>query len=187
MKKAFAILFIAVLFFNTGAYQFFIHWLQKKSSTRLVSAIDDHHYEEAQLVEIRLPLHMPYQERYTEFERHYGEIEIGGRSYTYVKSKIQGDLLILKCIPNRAKEELKAIGDGLTQSNAGTTNEKSPAKNSLPSPLKSAGFDCAILTLAGTVSPGVYDKKNMFGQLTATLSAGFCITPLQPPDQASFL
>ena len=83
--------------------------LQQKADTRLEAQLDNSDYDESQLVEIRVPMNMPYQERYTEFERHYGEIELDGKSYTYVKSKIEGDVLVLKCIANQSKEESKII------------------------------------------------------------------------------
>ncbi|MFI5133923.1 MAG: hypothetical protein ACHQEB_06280 [Chitinophagales bacterium] len=81
--------------------------------------IDKNEYDESQLIEIRVALNMPYQERFTDFERLYGEIEIDGKSYTYVKRKIDGDVVVFKCIANQSKQELKAIKNEWTKTSAG--------------------------------------------------------------------
>ncbi len=116
-----------------------IDLLQQKADTKLEARLDNSEYDESQLIEIRVPMNMPYQQRYTAFERHYGEIEIDGKSYTYVKRKIEGDVLILKCIVNQSKEELNSIKNDLAKANSCTdmdhsgknSQQKSFAKNSL--------------------------------------------------------
>lgn len=116
-----------------------INFLQYKADTKLEARLDKSEYDESQLIEIRVPMNMPYQQRYTAFERHYGEIEIDGKSYTYVKRKIEGDVLILKCIVNQSKEELNSIKNDLARANSSTdmdhsgknSQQKSFAKNSL--------------------------------------------------------
>ena len=109
MRKTAAILLTLILLFNLCGYRILINFLQQKADTKLETRIDNSEYDESQLIEIRVLMNMPYQQRYTAFERHYGEIEIDGKSYTYVKRKIEGDVLILKCIVNQSKEELGFI------------------------------------------------------------------------------
>lgn len=114
-----------------------IDLLQQKADTKLEYRLDNSDYDESQLIEIRVPLNIPYQQRYTEFERHYGEIDIDGKSYTYVKRKIEGDILILKCIANPFREETKNIKNDLATANSNAemdhptknTPKKSCAKN----------------------------------------------------------
>jgi hypothetical protein len=107
-----------IMLFNLFGYQFAISMMQQTASCQLDLKLDRTEYEEAELIEITVPLNMPYQERFTEFERHYGEINIDGKAYTYVKRKIAGDLLILKCIPNRSKEKLNAVKDDMAKANS---------------------------------------------------------------------
>lgn len=52
---------------------------------------------------------MPYQAANTSFERHYGEIEMDGQYYTYVKRRIEDGFLVLKCIPNLQKEKIQKV------------------------------------------------------------------------------
>jgi hypothetical protein len=116
-----------------------IDLMQQKADNKLEAQLDNSDYDESQLIEIRVAMNMPYQQRYTEFERHYGEIEIEGKSYSYVKRKIEGDLLILKCIANQSKQELKIIKNDLAKANSNAdmdhsgknSPQKSFAKNSL--------------------------------------------------------
>jgi hypothetical protein len=139
MRRIVAILLTLILLFNLCGYRMVIDLVQQKADTKLEARLDNSDYDESQLIEIRVTMNMPYQQRYTEFERHYGEIEIDGKSYTYVKRKIEGDVLILKCIPNQSKEESKTIKNDLAKANSNAdidhsgknTQQKSFTKNSL--------------------------------------------------------
>ena len=92
--------------------------MQDHADRRLESRIDNSDYDESQLVEISVSMDMPYQQRFTDYERHYGEIEIDGKSYTYVKRKIAGDVVIFKCIPNQSKQELTRIKNDFARANS---------------------------------------------------------------------
>ncbi len=140
MRKIIAICFSLILLFSTGGYHPFINLLQHKADRNLESMLDQEVYDETNLIEIRMPLNMPYQQRYTGYERHYGNIEIDGQSYTYVKKKIDGDVVIFQCIPNQSRQQLKDMRFDLTRANSmlstteqGTQKQPSPTliKNSL--------------------------------------------------------
>lgn len=111
MKKIAAILLIAILSFNWYGYRIVTNILTKNSDQRLEAQLDNDEYDESQLVEVRIPLNMPYQNNQAAFERHYGEMESGGKYYTYVKRKIENGVLVLLCIPNDSKEKIKAAGN----------------------------------------------------------------------------
>lgn len=116
-----------ILLLNAGAYNLVISFFATRAAQKLEAKIDQQDYDEASLVEITVDLNMPYQERYTEFERHYGQINIEGKSYTYVKKKIQGDVVIFKCIANKSAQSLKELKNHLAKANSnGESN--SPAK-----------------------------------------------------------
>jgi len=128
------------LLFNLGGYRFLIGALQTKADEKLEAAIDSRQYNESELVEIRVALNMPYQERYTEFERHYGQINLDGKVYNYVKRKIEGGVLVLKCIPNHSQQQLVETAHEITKSIAGQDQDNS-SKKQTSSLLKSAGSD----------------------------------------------
>jgi hypothetical protein len=130
LRKLASILLIIILLFNLGGYRIVISLLQHKADLKLEARIDNSEYQESQLIEIRVALNVPYQERYTEFERHYGKIEIDGKSYTYVKSKIEGDVLVLKCIPNESKQQLQSINNDWVKTTSGIDiDHASPGKS----------------------------------------------------------
>lgn len=103
--------------------------MQDRADQKLETLLDNSEYDESQLVEIKVSMNMPYQQRFTEYERHYGEIEIDGVAYTYVKKKIEGDVVTFKCIANQSKQQLKDMDHNIAKSNsAADVNQPGPAK-----------------------------------------------------------
>ena len=111
LKKLAAILLIAILFFNWYGYRIVTSILTNNADKKLELRLDNNQYDESQLIELRVQLNVAYQNDQADFERHYGEIEIDGKYYTYVKRKIEDGFLILKCIPNNSKEQIKTAGN----------------------------------------------------------------------------
>jgi len=130
LRKVAAISLICLLVFNWYGYRFVTNYLQKKADKQLEARLDVNDYSEAQLIEIRVPLNMPYQNNSSKFERHYGEIEVNGKIYTYVKRKIEDGVLILKCIPNTQKQNLKNADNILFTANNGLDQEHNGKNNS---------------------------------------------------------
>jgi hypothetical protein len=180
MRKFAAIVLIGLLVFNWFGYRLMISIMQDQVDQKLESRIDLNEFDESQLVEIKVPLHMPYQERFTEFERHYGEIKIDGKVHRYVKRKIDGDMLILKCIPNQSKQQLIQTSNDLARSNSGQDQDNPGKKQSNPN-LKtfSGDFDDQILFCS---LPGNLLSGNLFGlKFSSALKDILIKTPHQPP------
>jgi hypothetical protein len=183
LKKIAAILLIIILFFNLGGYRLIFPILQHKAEHNLEVLLDNNEYDESQLIEIRVALNLPYQQRFTEYERHYGQIEIDGKSYTYVKSKIEGDVAIFKCIPNESRQQLNSIENNITKANSAANMDHSGQSKKAP-----ASFAKNVLS--------DYDDRNQFTTLTAFISLNGAIntdyrfylptvtanTPHQPPE-----
>ena len=72
----------------------------------MVARLDQSDYLDKDLIEMKVPVNLPYQTNWSEFERYDGEIVIAGVHYNYVKRKLQNDTLILMCIPNTDKMKL---------------------------------------------------------------------------------
>ena len=130
LRKIAAISLICLLVFNWYGYRLVTNYLQKKADKQLEARIDLKDYNESQLIEIRVPLNMPYQNNSSEFERHYGEIELNGKIYTYVKRKIEDGTLILKCLPNTEKQNIKIADNILFTANNGLDQEHNGKNNS---------------------------------------------------------
>lgn len=111
LKKLAAILLIAILAFNWYGYRIVTVIFSQKADQQLEAKLDNKEYDESQLIEVKVALNVPYQIEQTDFERHYGEMEVDGKYYTYVKRKVENGFLVLKCIPNSDKEKIKAAGN----------------------------------------------------------------------------
>jgi hypothetical protein len=130
LKKAVTIFLLSLMLFNMVGYRFVFAVLDNMATEKLDATLDAGDYAEENLVELRVPLNMPYQNRVTEFERHYGEITIEGKAYTYVKMRIDNDMLVLKCIANSGKEQLKNTTDNLAKANSSQDMENTGKKHS---------------------------------------------------------
>ena len=174
MKKTVAILLLLLFSFNLFGYQLLLGVLQQKADTKLEFLIDHNEYDEADLLELRVPLNMPYQQRYTEFERYYGQISIEGTTYQYVKRKIEGDVLVLKCIPHHSKDRLNNLAAVIAHSNS--NSEPTPAKSTV----KVFSFECEPVTET-SFRQQQYSTAAPMANYQVSCTDGFLAAPYSPP------
>jgi hypothetical protein len=180
LRKFFAILLLSIHVFALGGYRLVLNYFEKKADKLLVQKIDNNHYNEADLITIKIPLNLPYTVDRAEFERCDGTLNINDTFYNYVKRKLSNDTLILQCIANNKKTKLnkennqyvKEICSEQTSSSHGKTT------NSL---LKSIFFEynykaCGNLTVSFFIKASDYISVN-------DNSLYSCFIPLhtQPP------
>ena len=108
LKKLAAILLLSLLAFNWYGYRVFIDILEQQASTSLQQRLDQNLYDDNSLVEVKVPVSLPYLSNWNSFEKYQGETEINGVHYKYVKRKLVNDTLILLCIPNQGKNDLRS-------------------------------------------------------------------------------
>jgi hypothetical protein len=106
LKKLFAITLLSIYLFNLTGYTLLFQFLEFRSDKKILAKIDNDHFSEQELLEIRVPLQLPYSTDWKDYERYNGEIEIGGIQYNYVKRKLSRDTLYLLCIPNEGKMQI---------------------------------------------------------------------------------
>lgn len=100
---------LVVLFiFNITGHYFVQQYLFEKADEKLSLALDGKKYSENQLIEIKVALNLPYYQN-TNFQRQDGHITIAGLEYNFVERKIENGYLILRCIPNHQKQEIKKL------------------------------------------------------------------------------
>ena len=136
VKKIAAALLISILFFNWLGYNLVVNYLQQKSDTRLEALLDENQYDDSQLIELKIPTHVPYQTSWASYERYDGEVELNGILYKYVKRKVANDTLYLMCIPNTKKMDLETARDDFFKS----TNDLAQNNNSNKQGSKSFSF-----------------------------------------------
>ena len=111
LRKIAAILLLLILLFNWVGYRLFSDFLMHCADIRLEARLDKNDFREDDLVEIKIPLHLPYQLNWKSFERFDGEIDVDGVHYKYVKRKIYNDSLVLLCLPNKTKQNIEKAKD----------------------------------------------------------------------------
>ncbi|MES1160598.1 MAG: hypothetical protein ABUM51_07570 [Bacteroidota bacterium] len=106
MKKLAAIFFLTLFLFNLVGYRCYFYYLQQKEQSTFEATLDKEIYDEKELITFKMPLSLPYQPSWKEFERVDGEITIDGVIYKYVKRKIEDGQLVLLCLPYYKKMNL---------------------------------------------------------------------------------
>lgn len=132
MKRVAAILLLLLFLFNWVGYRLLSDYLQRRADTRLEAQLDQHQYNESSLIELRVPLNMPYQTASSNFERYDGEIEYNGTHYKYVKRKIENGQLVLLCLPNETKMRLQSARNEFFKLVNDLQRSSSQSKNSTP-------------------------------------------------------
>jgi len=107
LKKIASILFVLILVFNFWGYRWVLSSLEQRATVRLEQKLDAGNYAESQLVEVKIPLNLPYYTDWSEYQTYYGEAQFNGENYQYVKRKVVGDTLYLLCIPHVEKNNLQ--------------------------------------------------------------------------------
>ncbi len=117
------------MLFNVAGYHWIFSLLENNVTAVLENKIDAGNYTDDQLMEIQIPLHMPYYSD-KDFEQVYGETDWNGIHYRYVKRKISGNILYLLCIPNSEKNQLVSAKNDFTKAVSDIQQHNTPSKQS---------------------------------------------------------
>ena len=187
MKKLAAILLLAILIFNWIGYRFVVDYLQHKADVQLEARLDKNQYDESRLIELKVPIHLPYQNSWTAYERYDGEITLNGTLYKYVERKVSNDTLYLRCLPNIQKMHLENAKDDFFKNtnDLAQNNNSQKSGNSKTVVFKKAIGDCdepnflnaSLVTINATQSFGIYVDQNLLSSPR--------VSPGQPPDLLS--
>ena len=107
LKRLLAISLISIHLFTQTGYHFVFDQLEIGSHRSMVDRLDGRNYRPEELIEIRVPVPLPYQSNGQAFERVDGDIDIDGIHYNYVSRKMVNDTLILLVIPNHVKTRIR--------------------------------------------------------------------------------
>ncbi|HEU4575105.1 MAG TPA: hypothetical protein VFS36_08875 [Chitinophagaceae bacterium] len=107
MRKVASILFLLILVFNFWGYRLVLSYLENAATTRLVQRLDAGDYDKSQLVEVKIPLSLPYYTNWGDYESFSGSVNLNGENYQYVKRKVSGDTLYLQVIPHTEKNTIQ--------------------------------------------------------------------------------
>ena len=100
--------------FNLAGYRWLFSAIENNATAILEQKISAGNYSDDQLIEIRIPLNMPYYSD-KEYENVYGETDWNGEHFRYVKRKVSGNTLYLLCLPNKEKTSLVKVKNEFTK------------------------------------------------------------------------
>ena len=158
--------------------------MQHKADVQLEARLDKNLYDESQLIELKLPIHLPYQTSWAAYERYDGEINLNGTLYKYVERKVSDDTLYLKCLPNTKKMHLETAKDDyfkntndLAQNN---NSQKSGNSKTIGFKQLIGDFDTPYLLYSGSI---ILKPLSLFGSfIEQDLLSSPHVSPEQPPD-----
>lgn len=148
-----------------------------------MAQIEEGNYDPGLLVEMKVPLRTPYYSSTMMYERYYGEIDLDGNYYSYVKRKVQNDTVYILCLANRDKSELNKIIMEKISSLSG--DEKgSPVKKSAEIAIKKHAtspdyVQQDIRNVLNHVTKGINNTHRVF---TSPLYNLFPEKPYRPPE-----
>ena len=125
---------LATLLFYVAGYRWVFSYLENRTTAKLEQRIEAGTFTDEQLVEIKIPLNMPY---YSDkgYESVYGETEWNGQHYRYVKRKVSGNTLYLLCIKNTDKSKIIEEKNNFTKA-AGDAQQSNVPSKQIPAPVK---------------------------------------------------
>lgn len=184
MRRLTAISLILIFLFNLVGYRALLQYWEVQENTKLEVKLDQQQYNDEDLVEVKIPIHLPYHSNWNDFERYDGEIDIDGVHYKYVKRKIFNDSLVLLCIPDEIKTKISTARDEFFSLVNDLQKDAGNAKSSHP-PLSfqfSAGDyigqqteDWAIAAISNIISYCTVASASPLLSISVS-------SPWQPPD-----
>ena len=157
-------------------------FMQKHANKQLEIALDDNSYKESELILLKIPVNIAYQNSWTSYERYDGEIEMNGVKYKYVKRKLANDTLYLKCIPNKKEMALQNAKNDFFKITNDLTQNKNPKKadnsNSVFKFLTVYDGSC----FDAHISSPLAANQQWLPLKVTDLPTAILISPEQPPD-----
>jgi hypothetical protein len=106
VKKLIAILLLNVHLFNLGGYQFVFQYFIHQSEVQIVKEIYENKIDATKLVEIKIPVHLPGIQKWKDYVRVNGQLQLKGVYYNYLRYKMSPDTMSFICIANSVKTRL---------------------------------------------------------------------------------
>jgi len=171
---------LAVLVFNMGGYMLLFQYFIRASDQFANEQISKGYYKPNELVEIKIPIRMPYVQEQRQYENIAGQIQLKGNCYNYVALKMTRDTMYVKCIPNYTKTKL--VNDNVITAKD-VSDSPLAKKNHVPQ-LKKTGLDNDYnytTTLFDLTIPANATHSQLIYTAPKTLNTDLSL-PAQPPE-----
>jgi hypothetical protein len=161
-----------------AGYTFIFQYGMHDADKKIITRIDASSYNNDDLLQIKLPLNMPYLTN-NNYERVNGDIEYNGVHYNYVKRKVYNDTLYLMCLPNLEKTQLSVAKIDFTKA----VNDAPSSKKDAAPIAKKTGCTSEYTTISSySFNNNIVSAhlQNIF--IASNPVAVFINMPVQPPD-----
>lgn len=170
-----------------GGYRLWYYFEEQQSDKDLEALLDKVEYDEGDLITIRMPLSLPYQNDTENFERIAGEVNFKGKIFKYVKRKIENGEFVLLCLPDKNKMQIENQKQDLFRNTTDITQNDASKKsdNSKSISLKNMASDYDHYSPAFNINslnmecPGYSPFQNQ------NLVSCVHNSPGQPPDASA--
>jgi hypothetical protein len=180
LRKLAAFILIGLLAFNWFGYRMLIEYRESKGDNTFQAKLDRQDYDPTDLVEVKVPLNIPYITDSKDFEDFYGETTINGCHYRFVKRKLVNNELVLLCIPDKEKDRLQKVETEIfKQVNDSPSSEK---KSKLPVKIAkgfTSEFTCTEAASLDNLNINASDQYPLLQQSYTSVNLP---TPAQPPN-----
>jgi hypothetical protein len=136
LKRLTAISFLCLLLFNVAGYRLWFYYAGAQATAQLESAVENDQYERTDLITLTVPLTLPYQTDWADWEKVRGEIELNGVRYQYVQRKVVGGQMVLQCLPNKQQEKIESARDRFFELANSFHDDGAQKKANAPQPTK---------------------------------------------------
>jgi hypothetical protein len=179
LKKSASILLLLIFLFNTIGYKALFFYLEKEADARIEAKIRTIDELDKRLITIKLPINLPYQTDWREFESIDGEMTFKGKTYKYVKRKVMRDTLVLLCIDHSEKSRLeKGSAEYFKKVNDLTTeSQKKPVLKQAKTDYYQEVKDLVAYSLARL------NKHYKTPDFTPPIAAGYSLMAEMPPEK----
>jgi len=100
LKKTVIILYLLLIGFYSGGYKLLVSFLQEKTKQELQSLINADDYNNHSVIELSVPIDLPYLTDWQAWESTQGIIIIDEIPYQYVERILKNGEMIYRCLPN---------------------------------------------------------------------------------------
>jgi hypothetical protein len=106
LKKFAAILLLSVHLFYLGGYMLIFQYFIHRSDVQIVKELYNDKPGSQKLIQLKVPVHMPTLDDWTDYANIQGQIQLNDNYYNYVRLKMTKDTMYLICLPNNVKSSL---------------------------------------------------------------------------------
>ena len=181
MKKFATILLLCVHLFYLGGYMLVFQYFIDRSDVQIVKQLYGDKAGSVKLIQLKVPVHMPTIDDWTDFANIQGQIQLNDTYYNYVRLKMTKDTMYLICLPNNVKSKL-AKANVIMAKNLNDVPLSKKGSNTSSTKKAESVYDhfyqivqCSYVPLASLVRPAPYATFSC-------LSNPYIESPGKPPN-----